>query len=193
MWRFTKGRAAGRDGAGGGGHPLGQDVEIQEKRRRSGQHHRPTAPTPRAGSCCPTARPNATWNGPPPAPRPPTSTSAGSGRSGPRSRRWTRRPGRGRRRLLREMHKAIRDVTRWGIESFGFNAAIAKLYAFTNTLSKSKAGRRGPAHRDHDAGAADVADDPASGRGSLGPSGRRRPDRQALGPRPTRRCWSRTP
>ncbi len=41
--------------------------------------------------------------------------------------------------LLREMHKAIRDVT-LGIESFGFNAAIAKLYAFTNTLAKAKAG-----------------------------------------------------
>ncbi len=41
--------------------------------------------------------------------------------------------------LLREMHKAIHDVT-GGIESFGFNASIAKLYAFTNTLAKSKAG-----------------------------------------------------
>ncbi|GAA5080181.1 leucine--tRNA ligase [Roseibacterium beibuensis] len=41
--------------------------------------------------------------------------------------------------LLREMHKAIRDVTN-GVESFGFNAAIAKLYAFTNTLAKSRAG-----------------------------------------------------
>ena len=41
--------------------------------------------------------------------------------------------------LLREMHKAIRDVT-LSIESFGFNAAIARLYAFTNVLSKSKAG-----------------------------------------------------
>ncbi|WP_071674426.1 leucine--tRNA ligase [Nioella nitratireducens] len=41
--------------------------------------------------------------------------------------------------LLREMHKAIRDVT-LGVESFGFNAAIAKLYAFTNALAKSKAG-----------------------------------------------------
>ena len=41
--------------------------------------------------------------------------------------------------LLREMHKAIRDVT-LGIESFGFNAAIARLYAFANTLAKSKAG-----------------------------------------------------
>ena len=41
--------------------------------------------------------------------------------------------------LLRAMHKAIHDVT-MGIESFGFNAAIAKLYAFQNTISKSKAG-----------------------------------------------------
>ncbi|WP_372570538.1 leucine--tRNA ligase [Ruegeria jejuensis] len=41
--------------------------------------------------------------------------------------------------LLRETHKAIHDVT-GGVESFGFNASIAKLYAFTNTLGKSKAG-----------------------------------------------------
>jgi leucyl-tRNA synthetase len=41
--------------------------------------------------------------------------------------------------LLREMHKAIHDVT-VGVESFGFNASIARLYAFTNALSKSKAG-----------------------------------------------------
>ncbi len=41
--------------------------------------------------------------------------------------------------LLREMHKTIHDVT-GGVESFGFNASIAKLYAFTNTLAKSKAG-----------------------------------------------------
>jgi leucyl-tRNA synthetase len=47
-------------------------------------------------------------------------------------------PGEGDEDLLREMHKTIRDVTN-GIESFGFNAAIAKLYAFTNTLSRSKA------------------------------------------------------
>ncbi|MBV7394347.1 leucine--tRNA ligase [Mameliella sediminis] len=42
--------------------------------------------------------------------------------------------------LLKEMHKAIHDVT-MGVESFGFNAAIAKLYAFTNTLAKSRAGK----------------------------------------------------
>ncbi len=41
--------------------------------------------------------------------------------------------------LLKEMHKAIHDVTQ-GVESFGFNASIARLYGFTNTLAKSKAG-----------------------------------------------------
>ncbi|MDX8350388.1 leucine--tRNA ligase [Cognatiyoonia sp. IB215446] len=47
--------------------------------------------------------------------------------------------GQGDDELLRAMHKAIHDVT-MGIETFGFNAAIAKLYAFTNVLAKSKAG-----------------------------------------------------
>lgn len=46
--------------------------------------------------------------------------------------------GEGDDELLRAMHRAIVDVTN-GIESFGFNAAIAKLYGFTNVLSKSKA------------------------------------------------------
>ena len=41
--------------------------------------------------------------------------------------------------LLRAMHKTIDEVTK-GVESFGFNAAIAKLYAFTNSLQKSSAG-----------------------------------------------------
>ena len=40
--------------------------------------------------------------------------------------------------LLKEMHKAIHDVT-MGVESFGFNSSIAKLYAFTNILAKTKA------------------------------------------------------
>ncbi len=40
--------------------------------------------------------------------------------------------------LLKAMHKTIHDVT-MGVESFGFNAAIAKLYAFTNILAKAKA------------------------------------------------------
>ena len=47
--------------------------------------------------------------------------------------------GQGDEELLRETHKAIRDVS-LGVEAFGFNAAIAKLYGFTNTLAKSKAG-----------------------------------------------------
>ncbi|MEM7720754.1 MAG: leucine--tRNA ligase [Pseudomonadota bacterium] len=46
--------------------------------------------------------------------------------------------GEGDEDLLRAMHKTIFDVTN-GIESFGFNAAIAKLYAFTAVIQKSKA------------------------------------------------------
>lgn len=41
--------------------------------------------------------------------------------------------------LMRAMHRAIADVTK-AIENFAFNKAIAELYAFTNTLSKSSAG-----------------------------------------------------
>jgi len=40
--------------------------------------------------------------------------------------------------LMRAMHRAIADCTR-AIENFAFNKAIAELYAFTNTLSKSAA------------------------------------------------------
>jgi leucyl-tRNA synthetase len=47
-------------------------------------------------------------------------------------------PGEGDTDLLKAMHKTIHDVT-MGIESFGFNAAIARLYAFAGTLTKSKA------------------------------------------------------
>ncbi len=42
--------------------------------------------------------------------------------------------------LARATHRAIADVTA-GIEGFAFNKAIAKLYEFTNTLGKSKAGK----------------------------------------------------
>ncbi len=41
--------------------------------------------------------------------------------------------------LLRAMHRAIADVTK-AIGNFAFNKAIAELYTFTNTLSKSQAG-----------------------------------------------------
>ena len=47
-------------------------------------------------------------------------------------------PGTGDEDLLRAMHKTIHDVT-MGVESFGFNAAIAKLYGLTATLQKSRA------------------------------------------------------
>lgn len=47
-------------------------------------------------------------------------------------------PGKGNEDLLRALHKCIQDVT-YGLESFGFNAAIAKLYGFTAALGKSKA------------------------------------------------------
>ena len=52
--------------------------------------------------------------------------------------RWTDALAQGIEDLL-AMHKTIHDVT-LGVETFGFNAAIAKLYAFTATLHKSKAG-----------------------------------------------------
>lgn len=41
--------------------------------------------------------------------------------------------------LLRAMHKTIHDVT-MSVDSFGFNAGIAKMYGLTNAISKSKAG-----------------------------------------------------
>jgi len=41
--------------------------------------------------------------------------------------------------LEKAAHRAIDDVTR-GIEGFAFNTAVATLYGFTNTISKSKAG-----------------------------------------------------
>ncbi len=47
--------------------------------------------------------------------------------------------GAGDEELLRAMHKAIQEVT-GGVESFGFNAAIAKLYAYANVVQKAKAG-----------------------------------------------------
>ena len=47
--------------------------------------------------------------------------------------------GSGDQDLLCAMHKAIFDVTQ-GVESFGFNVSIAKIYGFTNVLAKSTAG-----------------------------------------------------
>ncbi len=47
--------------------------------------------------------------------------------------------GEGDDELLRATHKAVAEVTA-GIEGFQFNSSIAKLYAFANTIQKSKAG-----------------------------------------------------
>ena len=47
-------------------------------------------------------------------------------------------PGEGDTDLMRAMHRAIADVTA-SIEGFAFNKAIAKLYEFTNILSRTKA------------------------------------------------------
>lgn len=41
--------------------------------------------------------------------------------------------------LRRALHRTVHDVT-MGIESFGFNVAIARLYAFTNVVAKAEAG-----------------------------------------------------
>ena len=46
--------------------------------------------------------------------------------------------------LVRATHKAIHEVT-LGIESFGFNKAVAKLYEFSNTLARSEAGAKAKA------------------------------------------------
>jgi leucyl-tRNA synthetase len=48
--------------------------------------------------------------------------------------------GEGEDDLARATHRAIDDVTR-SIEGFAFNKAIARLYEFTNTISRSKAGK----------------------------------------------------
>ncbi|QQA43079.1 leucine--tRNA ligase [Pelagovum pacificum] len=48
--------------------------------------------------------------------------------------------GKGDEALLKAMHKCIFEVTQ-GVESFGFNAAIARLYGFTAVLQKSEAGK----------------------------------------------------
>ena len=47
--------------------------------------------------------------------------------------------GEGDKDLLRTLHKIIQDVTT-GVESFGFNGAIAKLYGLTSALGKTKVG-----------------------------------------------------
>ena len=92
----------------------GEAVEIGADRENvevEAQHHRPrrdhrrlTAPTWRAGSCCRTRRPSATWNGPSAASRAPGASRSGCGGSSarpaksPKARRPSGRPRSVRRR-----------------------------------------------------------------------------------------------
>ena len=56
------------DGRAGDRRPLGEDEQVAGATRSiRPRRSRPTAPTPRACSCCPTARPSATSSGPRPA------------------------------------------------------------------------------------------------------------------------------
>ncbi len=167
------GTAEGWRVTGSGDHPFGQDVEVEEERGRSGQHHRGLRRRYRAlvrdvrqpaGAGC---------------------GMDGLGRRGDvqaslaGSGAWLHEvDSRGAGdtsqdvALLRAMHRAIAEVTQ-GIEGFAFNKAVAALYGFTNAVSALRCLGRGEEAGDADDGAADVADDAASGRGDLGDAGRR--------------------
>ena len=78
--------------------------------------------------------------------------------------------------LLRKLHQTIAGVA-GDIEALSFNKAVAKIYELTNAVEKAKpSATRAEAIRT--LGAAGRADGPASGRGSVGKAGRRRPDRR---------------
>ena len=73
-------RARADDRRAGDRRPRREDVQVEEERRRPrSDHRRTTAPTPPAGSCCPTARPSATSNGPRPASKAPGASPSASG------------------------------------------------------------------------------------------------------------------
>ena len=127
----------------------------------------PTVPIPRAGSCCPTARRSATWNGPPPgaeaafkhlarvwrsrAEIADMADGAGSGDAGPAARDAQDHP--------RRDH---------GDRELRLQRGHRQALCLHQHLAKSQAGKARKATGDADAGAADVADDPASGRRNLG-------------------------
>ncbi len=76
--------------------------------------------------------------------------------------------------LLRATARAVAEVT-VAIDGFAFNKAIAKLYEFTNTLSKANASTPTMKHAIRTLGATDAADDAAYRRIDLDLSGRRGP------------------
>ena len=81
--RSKRGDGRGRDvadGSAGRRSAAREDVQVEEERGRPRRRSsRPTAPTRRAGSCSPTARPSAISNGPRPASRAPGASCSGSG------------------------------------------------------------------------------------------------------------------
>ena len=109
-----------------------------------------TAPTPRAGSCCRTARPSATSNGPRPA-------STGAWRFQqrlfriasealadlPAPARPSPRRSRGGDGLRRAAHKTIAGVSA-DIEAFHFNKAVARLYELANAIDAARSPRTRP-------------------------------------------------
>ena len=123
-----------------------EDVEVAQEHRRPRRLRQPaTAPTSRAGSCFPTARPSATSSIP---------MSASTARGRFMQRIWRLdRPGRGRAAakkgaakpasfgpeataLRRAAHKALDQVAR-AIESLRFNVAVAQVYEFANVLGSA--------------------------------------------------------
>ena len=110
--------------------------------RPGGDHRRPTAPTRRAGSCCPTARPSATWNGPRPASRAPGASSSGCGgwsteAAAPQPARRSRAVADGDPEagdgLRQAVHQTIAGVAD-DIEAFHFNKAVARIYELANRI-----------------------------------------------------------
>ena len=157
-------------------------------------HRRPTAPTPRAGSCCPTARPSATSNGPRPASRAPGASSSGCGawsttalaalppagtadarRSSPTAAIALRRADPQDHRRRHRRHRAL------PLQQGGGAAPRARQRASTTLERRGAGDRLGAARGARDLRPPDRADDAASRRGAV------------AGARATRRCWPTRP
>ena len=90
------------------------------------------APTRCAGSCCPTARPSATWNGARRGSKAPGGSCSGCGGSPA-----ARRTGEGRDAALdRKLHQTIAAVGA-NIEALAFNKAVANLYELATAIEKA--------------------------------------------------------
>ena len=152
-WLYARRRSTRGDGGDGARTRHGasrstigrdrEDVEVEEEHGRSRTtSSTATAPTPRAGSCCRTLRPSATWNGPRPAsPAPGASPSAStaSPKASARSRRSSpdEPPTDAARTLRRATHRAIASVTA-ALDGFSFNVAVARLYELAAALADAE-------------------------------------------------------